>query len=150
MSQKRRQGKSGDLPRIGDQPPRYRFILNPYVDARFTVCPECNRKTGQRKLPLWIHVDPMNPVALNYTCRYCSHCDVLIAHLDEIEGHLANVFAERNPDLIGNDYLVLGTVDRDAWKRGLDTPLAISEMRTYLHDFKEVLTIKATGGWVRE
>jgi hypothetical protein len=140
---------SADLPRIGKQPPRYRFILNPYVDARFTTCPECNRKMGQRKLPLVIHVESAFPVALNKTCRYCAHCDLLIAHQDELEPLLAALFGKRNPQAIGNDYLVLGTLDRDVWRRGQKTPLMVADMMDYLHDFKEYLTIKATGGWVR-
>jgi len=48
--------------RFGKLPPQYTFILNPYADARFTRCPGCNQKTKQRKLPLFIHVDPMDPV----------------------------------------------------------------------------------------
>jgi hypothetical protein len=71
--------------RLGQQPPRYRFFLNPYADVRFTTCPQCGGKTRVRKLPLVIHVDPVQPVALNKTCRYCPSCDLLIAHRDELE-----------------------------------------------------------------
>jgi hypothetical protein len=37
---------------------RFRFFLNPYQDVRFSTCPQCANKTGQRKLPLFIHIDP--------------------------------------------------------------------------------------------
>ena len=47
----------------------------------------------------FIHVDPMNPVALNYTCRYCPDCDLLIAHQDQIEELLAVIFVELDPSL---------------------------------------------------
>jgi hypothetical protein len=92
-------------PHIGKLPPQYTFILNPYTDARFTRCPGCDQKTKQRKLPLFIHVEPLNPIVLGKTCRYCPHCDLLIAHQDELEAQLEALFAERDPSLIGNDYL---------------------------------------------
>jgi hypothetical protein len=137
-------------PRLGQQTPRYRFFLNPYQDARFTRCPICRAPMRQRKLPLVIHVDPMQLVALNKTCRYCPRCDLLIAHQDEVEGILAALFSERQPEVIGNDYLVIGTVDRPEWKRGIDTPLMPGEMLKHLHDFKEVLRFEPVGGWVMD
>lgn len=133
---------------FGKLPPQYTFILNPYADARFTRCPDCNQRMKQRKLPLFIHVDPINPVVLNKTCRYCPDCDLLIAHQDEIEGLLAAMFAERAPSVIGNDYLVLGTVERAAWREGVKQPKGIPEMLEYLHDFREVHTVRVQpGGW---
>ena len=126
-------------PRLGKQPPRYSFFLNPYPDVRFTRCPKCGGKTLQRKLPLVIHVDPRNPVSINKTCRYCPTCDLLIAHQHEIEAQLALLFTRHDPSLIGNDYLVIGTQDRADWRRGMKTPLTIQEMLDVLHDFKEVL-----------
>jgi hypothetical protein len=125
--------------RLGKQPPRYRFFLNPYPDVRFTTCPQCGRRTNQRKLPLVIHVDPRNPVSINKTCRYCPGCDLLIAHKHEVEQQLELLFARHNPSLIGNDYLVVGTQDRADWRRGVQTPLTIQEMLDSLHDFKEVM-----------
>ena len=89
--------------RLGKQPPRYSFFLNPYRDVRFTSCPQCRKRTKQRKLPLMIHVDPYNPVSINKTCRYCPTCDLLIAHQDEIEQQLALLFARHDPALMGND-----------------------------------------------
>ncbi len=127
------------LPRLGKQPPRYRFFLNPYRDVRFTSCPQCGKRTKQRKLPLVIHVDPRNPVSINKTCRYCPTCDLLIAHKDQIEEQLALLFARHDPTLIGNNYLVIGTQDRATWRRGVKTPLTIQEMLDSLHDFEEML-----------
>lgn len=66
-------------------PPQYNFVLNPYPDERLSRCPFCSNKTGQRKRPLVIHIDPMHLIALNYTCRYCEQCDLLVAHKHEIE-----------------------------------------------------------------
>jgi len=136
-------------PRIGKLPPQYTFVLNPYTDVRFTRCPNCGQPTKSRKLPLFIHVDPHNPVALNYyTCRYCPDCDLLVAHKDKIETLLTALFAEHNPSLIGNDYLVLGTLERAAWREGLKQPRSIQEELEHLHDFKEVRTVKyQPAGW---
>ncbi len=63
--------------RLGKRPPRYKFFLNPYRDARFTSCPKCRGKTGLRKMPLVIHVAPLNPLTLNKTVRYCPYCDLI-------------------------------------------------------------------------
>jgi hypothetical protein len=138
----RRQGRT----RIGQQPPRYRFFLNPYQDVRFTRCPMCQQLTQQRKLPLVIHVDPMNVLTLNKTCRYCPHCDLLIAHQDELEAQLAEFFARQKPEVIGNDYLVLGTMNRADWQQGRKEVMTVQDMVQALHDFDEVLRFEPAGG----
>lgn len=134
--------------RLGKQSPRYSFILNPYQDVRCTSCPKCGAKTRLRKFPLVIHVDPMSLLALNKTCRFCPACELLIAHQDEIEEQLAIQFSRINPEAIGNDYLVVGTLDRDDWRRGRDTPLTLQDMLDHLHDFKRVLKLEVSGGWM--
>jgi hypothetical protein len=58
------------------------------------------------------------------------------------------MFAGRNPEIIGNDYLVIGTFDRPTWKQGRQTPLTIQEMVDELHDFREVLQFEPVGGWM--
>lgn len=133
---------------FGDLPARYNFFLNPYSDVRFTRCPQCEGKTSRKKVPLMIHVDPYNPVNLNYTCRYCPKCDILIAHRDEIEGHLHRLFSERAPEVIGNDYMVMGTTERAYWKEGFSKPHLPPETLANLHGFKEYLNFKRTGGWL--
>lgn len=122
--------------RFGDLPPMYKFILNPYPSQRISRCPFCERKTGQRKRPLLIHVDPRHLIALNYTCRYCAACDLLIAHKHEIEHLLTGIFSQYNPELIGNDYLIIGTVEKKAWRKGLEQPQDTSEIIPHTHDFK--------------
>ena len=138
----RRSRPPQDPPRLGRQPPRYRFCLNPYSDVRFTTCPQCGKKTRQRKLPLVIHIDPQQLIALNKTCRYCPTCDLLIAHQDEIEAFLAAFFGEQRPEIVGNNYLVVGTEDRADWLRGMKTPQTIPDLLEHLHDFAEVVQIK--------
>lgn len=139
---------SADTSPLGKLPPEYTFILNPYTEYRFTDCPGCDKRMKQRKLPLFIHVDPMDPVVLNYTCRYCPDCDLLIAHQDEIEELLAGIFAQLDPSVIGNEYLVIGTVERKAWREGVKQPKGVTEMLEHLHVFKDVRTVRVQpGGW---
>lgn len=142
-TQKKNRAQLGKLSR------RYRFFLNPYEDVRFTSCPQCANKTRQRKLPLFIHVSPAQPVTLNKTCRYCPNCDLLIAHQNEIEDVLARIFTTLKPEIVGNDYLVIGTVERATWKRTMQNELPIQVTLDGLHDFREVVTFKPAGGWRR-
>jgi hypothetical protein len=131
---------------LGRQPPLYRFFLNPYEDMRFTRCPECENKTQQRKLPLVIFIEPQQILSLNKTCRYCPHCDLLIAHQNDVEHFLVSFFTEEEPEVVGNDYLVVGTLERTMWKRGTQQLLTLQETLDALHDFKETLSFKVTGG----
>jgi len=77
--------KSRARKQFGYLKPKYNFSLNSYPESRFYRCPDCGDKTGQRKVPLLIHVEPKNLIALNYTNRYCYRCDMLIGHKHEIE-----------------------------------------------------------------
>jgi hypothetical protein len=54
------------------------------------------------------------------------------------------------PEIVGNDYLVVGTLEKSVWKRGTQQPLTLQEMLEALHDFKDVVTFKLIGGWVRD
>ncbi len=137
------------MTQLGKQPPRYRFFLNPYSDVRFTNCPQCGKRMHQRKLPLVIHIDPMYPLSLNKTCRYCPDCDLLIAHQNDIEGLLTAMLTVHKPEIVGNEYLVIGTMDRSDWKRGVQNQLPLQDLLEVLHDFKEVVTFKPVGGWSR-
>jgi hypothetical protein len=85
-------------------------------------------------------------VCLNKTCRYCPRCDLVIAHQDEVEEQLTALFGEWQPELVGNAYLVLGTLDPEVWERGRHTPLTIPEMRDNLHDWQAVLSIRPANG----
>ena len=142
---KRRSPKSR---RLGKLPPRFKFFLNPYTDVRFTKCPNCEGRTRQRKLPLVIHVDPQSPLSLNMTCRYCPSCDLLIAHQDVLESLMARIFDTLKPEVVGNEYLVLGTMERADWKRGLCDPISSKDMAATLHDFKDYVLF-TPGGWGR-
>jgi hypothetical protein len=137
--------------RLGKLPPKHTFILNPYPDVRFSTCPMCEQPTRVRKLPFFIHVDPKVPVILNKTHRYCPDCDLIIMHRDELEAVLLGMFPDRDPAAFREQYLVMGTVERRAYRAGLKTPLAIAELLEALHDFREVRSVRPSHpGWYRE
>lgn len=121
--------------RFGALPPRYSFMLNPYPGERLSRSPFCEQKSRQRKLPLLIHVDPGQLIALNYTCRYCPGCDLLVAHKHEIEHLLTELFRKLDPGTIGNDYLIIGTVEKQVWREGLTRPKDFDEMLPHVSDF---------------
>jgi hypothetical protein len=101
--------------RIGKLPPRYSFILNQYIDERLSKCPICEKPTHLRKFALFIHVEGWRPMGLGKTCRYCSRCELIMAHQDELEEELTYSFSKTSPEVIGNKYIALGTVEKKIW-----------------------------------
>jgi hypothetical protein len=151
MAQSRRKRRSEPVSHLGKQPPRHRFILNPYADIRLTTCPRCNGRTLLRKIALAVHIEPLHLMTLNKHCRYCKVCDLVIAHQDEVEAMLAAAYSVRAPEVLGNDYLVLGTLDRADWRRLSQKDASPADLLECLHDFEEVLVLEYTpGGWYRE
>jgi hypothetical protein len=133
---------TGTWSQRGKQPPRYRLFLNPYQDTRFTPCPSCEAKTQLRQFSLLINVNPIYPIVLDKTCRYCNACDLLIVDQKLLEDQLARNFMKTDPEAIGHDYLVIGTVDRAKWNRVTPEPSSFEQVVEYLHDFKEVVTFE--------
>jgi hypothetical protein len=86
---------------------------------------------------------------LGKTCVYCSSCELIIAHKLELETELAYAFEKIAPEMIGNEYLVLGTMDRKAWKAGLaGAGQNLDESLKHMADFAHVLTLEVDpGGW---
>ncbi len=135
-------------PRFGGLPPRYTFVLNPYTDYRFTRCPNCDQPTRLRKFVLFIHVDPDHLLSMGKTCRFCPKCEWLIAHQDEVESELAILFNRLDPKALGNDYLIIGTLERKVWREGLRHPKTINEILPHVADFKEVRRVEVRpAGW---
>ena len=114
--------------RIGKLEPRYAFILNPYPDERLSKCPRCHAPTHPRKFALLIDIDEWGPLVLGKTCVYCSVCELIIVHQQELEGELALTFLERAPLIVGNEYTVFGTVEKSFWKSGLGAGSTLGEM----------------------
>jgi hypothetical protein len=121
--------------KLGGMPPKYSFIINPYPEERISRCSFCEQKSKQRKLPILIYIVPKHLIALNYTCRYCPDCDLLIAHKHEIEHYLTVLFSQQDPAVIGNDYMVMGTIEKSVWKEGMKQNKAIQELLPHTSDF---------------
>ena len=127
---------------LGKQRPLYDFFLNTYQDTRFTTCPRCKGKTRSRKFSLVVNVNPKNAIIVDKICRFCNACDLLIVHQDQLEEQLATEFMTINPEVIGNDYQVIGTIDRAEWNQGKQDPLSVERVIEYLHDFNEVVSFE--------
>ena len=128
--------------------PRHLFFLNAYEDHAFTRCPVCEAPTRVRKHCLVIHVEPRNLLVLNKTCRYCPPCDLVIARRGELEQQLAVAWEERDPGVVGNEYLVLGTVDRADWRRTMRGEVSTEEAIRMLHPFEDLIDVTVVpGGW---
>jgi tetratricopeptide (TPR) repeat protein len=125
---------------LGKQPPRYDLFLNSYQDARFTTCPHCNIKTQSRKFSLVVNIHPNQTIVIEHICRFCNTCDLLILHQDELEDQLVTTMTTINPEIIGNDYQVVGTLEREEWNQGKQDPSSYGRVVEYLHDFKQVVT----------
>jgi hypothetical protein len=135
---------------FGKLPPRYSFMLNPYVDFRASKCPKCDRLTHRRKFPLLILIREYGPLVLGKTCRYCTPCEMIIAHKDELDAELAHSLAQIAPKAVGNEYLVAGTMDRKVWQQGLrGAGIQLDASLEHLADFKHVFDLEVTGGWGR-
>ena len=86
-------------PKNGQLPERYSFLLNPYTDTRLSKCPRCEKPTHPRKFALFIHIEQWGPLTLGKTCRYCSTCELIIVHQDELEAQLAQTFSQLAPEM---------------------------------------------------
>ena len=130
---------------------KHYFYLNPYENEAFTRCPKCGEKTKLRKYPLFIHIEPNQPLCLNKSCKYCEKCDLIIGKQGEIESLMSACCENLDPSLIGNNYLVVGTLDKADWRR-------FSKQTTYPKDtiekvyiFKDVMQFEVVrGGWVKD
>lgn len=98
---------------LGKLPPRYKFILNRYEYERLSKCPLCKKQTHERKFALFVHIDEWGPMVMGKTCKYCSPCEMIIAHQHELESDMAYAFSRLAPEVIGNEYLVMGGL----WRR---------------------------------
>jgi hypothetical protein len=86
---------------------------------------------------------------LNKTCRYCPDCNLLIAHQNELDDLITRAFTVLNPEIVGNRYLVIGTVGQADRKRIDEKKLPVQDTIEALHDFEEVVIFKPIGGWGR-
>ena len=135
--------------RIGKLPPRYSFILNPHAGTRLSKCPRCEKLTYPRKFAFFIHIDEWGPMALGKTCKYCSQCELIMMHQDELEAELAHSFSQIAPAVIGNEYMVLGTIEQKVWEEGVKgSGTEFTQILKRMADFKKVYDLGYDpGGW---
>jgi len=128
---------------------RYYFFLNPYGEYAFTRCPKCETKTKIKKLCLLIHIEPHHLLALNKITRYCPYCDLIIVKKEELEQLLCAICEKRFPEIIGNDYFVLGTTERKDWERVQKERMSPEDTINSAHLFKNFWSFEVErGGWV--
>ncbi len=134
---------------IGKSPPRYAFALNPFNDFSFSRCPECKRTMNMRKFALFVHVDGWGPLSLRKTSRYCPQCELIIVRQKDLEEELCIFFDQHSPELIGNEYFVIGTLPLKAWREGLrGVKYDLEQIVEHVSDFKKHLELKVDrGGW---
>ena len=90
-----------------------------------------------------IHVEGFGLVLLNKTCRLCLRCDTLVAHKAELDKLLRAVIGGPDPE-----YVVLGTANRQVYRRGLASRASLDDVKDHMADFKSYWKVDATpGGW---
>ena len=127
---------------LGSLPARYSFVLSPHVRERFTRCPICNSPTRIRKLPLVVHVGHLEEprlIVLNKSCRLCVVCETVVVHRVELDRVIIASGFSAPAD--GQDYVVLGTVDRRTWRRGIAGDVQLADIRQHMADFKRYLKV---------
>ena len=125
---------------------KHYFFLSPYGDAAFTKCPKCESKTKVRKFPLVIHIEPGRLLFLNKQCRYCTACELIIARQSEVEWLMARAFEPRDPSIIGNEYVVVGTLPRALWRARDKPDVRRVDFLDHTHLFKDLLQFELVGG----
>jgi len=62
---------------------------------------------------------------------------LLIAHKHDIEHILTNMFRQNDPNTVGNEYLIFGTVEKTSWRKGLNESQTTTEALSHASDFTE-------------
>jgi len=105
-----------------------------------------------RKFALLIHIDNIGLITLGKTCRYCAKCELIVVHQNELEAELIYKFETLKTEISGEDYLVLGTVEKKFWQQQLAEPNAVlEEILNHTADFKKYLDFEyQPAGWYFE
>jgi hypothetical protein len=90
-----------------------------------------------------IHVNGFGLVLLNKTCRLCLRCETLVVHQTELDGVLAGAVGMQRPE-----YVVLGTLSRSVYRRGLSAEASLEDVKDQMADFKSYWKVDFTpAGW---
>jgi hypothetical protein len=96
-----------------------------------------------RKLSLVIHVEGFGLVLLGKMCRLCLRCDTLVVHKAERDTLLRTVVSVQDPE-----YVVLGTIDKHVYRRGLSGVASLDDVKVHMADFKSYWKVDvAPAGW---
>lgn len=87
-------------------------------------------------------MNPGHTTIVEKMCRFCYVCNLLIVHQDQLEEQLVTQFLTINPEAIGNDYQVVGTLERAEWNQEKQDSWSFEQVRAYLHDFFEVVAFQ--------
>jgi len=70
-------------------------------------------------------------------------------HQNELEAELIIGFSQIAPEVIGNEYMVLGTIEKNVWREGLKGVGAeFGEILKHVADFKKVYDLEyQPAGW---
>ena len=64
---------------------------------------------------------------------------------------MTDYFYAYDQTVIGNDFLISGTVERQAWDRYLRQPMYIDKLLAHVHDFEKVYRLEGSAGtWTLE
>jgi len=76
-------------------------------------------------------------------CSCCSGCDLIIAQKDALDAQVRHALQKAGRDTSHLDYVVVGTLDQDAWQKGMGGgEQGVQSMLDHVADFKEVLTLQ--------
>ncbi|HZS00493.1 MAG TPA: hypothetical protein VFE37_17390 [Chloroflexota bacterium] len=126
-----------------------RLFLNPYEEQAFTRCPRCGRApTKVRKVYLLVFVKPALNMVLNKVCRLCESCNLLIVKQAELESLMAYTAEQHDPSVIGNDYLLVGTLDRADGRLTMTGGLTGEQLMDRVHLFREELQFDPPGWYL--
>ena len=143
--------KKLDRQKLGAKPPRYSFILNPHTNLRFSKCPQCQRQAFARKFPLVVVVQGDTGYNQGLTCKYCASCELIMAHKQDLDTQVNYYCEAYRPELLGNAYLVIGTIERSVWKKGIQTPSTVAESFEQIAPIKKYLELEyRPAGWYRD
>ncbi|MEM1326531.1 MAG: hypothetical protein AAGI23_11280 [Bacteroidota bacterium] len=135
------------------QPSKYKFYLNPHDEYKWTKCPNCDRKTKVRKHCLIIAYGQQGKslekiFSLNKTCKFCIKCELIIAQQSEIEDITAQMVAQFGLRFNPKDYTVVGTMDRQDWKKGMKDPTSSTANQSSIIFFEDIWAFEIQpGGW---
>ncbi len=121
-----------------EEAPRHIFFLNPYADEPFPHCPRCHTSTNPRTRILLLHVKPNIAVPLKAKCRYCTECDLLIAHKHELRAELEARLPPGVWKASGGEFVAVGSLDRARLGR---VPLEELTMEEALEAFRPFLAV---------